>query len=273
MSSSARPSASIWSYRSLIWNFAQRDLKSRFKGTALGWTWSLMLPLATMLTYSLVFSVIFRAAPPDFGNGRSGFFPIWLLAGLIPWSFFLISINVSMPTLLANGPLLQKVYFPSYAPILGAVTAILVQSTIELSILGVVLILLLNLSLTWLLLPIWVVLFVSFVAAVAVSLAILNVHFRDLAHLVSVALQLVFFLTPIIYQINAVPESWHGLPLRAIVGANPLAGFVDALRGLVYDLKIPALLTWVELAAWTAGAVLLAVFVYRTRGLDIGESI
>lgn len=273
MSSSARPSASLWHYRSLIWNFAQRDLKSRFKGTALGWAWSLMLPLATLITYSFVFAVIFRSAPPDFGSGRSGLFAVWLWTGLIPWTFFLIAINVSIPTLLANGPLLQKVYFPSYAPILGAVTAILVQSAIELGLLGVVLVLLANLGITWLLVPFWVVLYVTFVASIAVSLAILNVYFRDLAHLVSVALQLLFFLTPIIYQINQVPESWHGLPLRAIVGVNPLAGFVDCLRGLVYDLKVPEPLTWFEMAAWTVGAMALAVLVYRRRGLDIGESI
>jgi ABC-type polysaccharide/polyol phosphate export permease len=273
MSSSARPRASVWHYRSLIWNFAQRDLKSRFKGTALGWAWSLMLPLATLATYSLVFSVIFRSAPPDFGNGRTGLFAVWLWTGLIPWTFFLIAINVSIPTLLGNGPLLQKVYFPSYAPILGGVTAILVQSTIELALLGVVLVLLTNIGITWLLIPLWAVLYVTFVASIAISLAILNVYFRDLAHLVSVALQLLFFLTPIIYQIDSVPESSRGLPLRAIVGLNPLAGFIDCLRGLVYDLKMPTLLTWLEMVAWTAGAMALAVVVYRSRGLDIGESI
>jgi ABC-type polysaccharide/polyol phosphate export permease len=273
MSGSARPRTSLWHYRSLIWNFAQRDLKSRFKGTALGWAWSLMLPLATLLTYSFVFAVIFRGAPPDFGNGRAGLFAVWLWAGLVPWTFFLIAINVSIPTLMANGPLLQKVYFPSYAPILGAALAILVQSSIELGILALVLLALGNVGLTWLMLPLWAVLFVSFVAAVAVTLAILNVYFRDVAHLVSVALQLLFFLTPIIYQVNLVPETWHGLPLRALVGLNPLAGFVDALRSLIYDLKMPGLSTWIQLTAWTIAALGLAVLVYRARGLDIGESI
>ena len=273
MTSSARPPASVWHYRSLIWNFAQRDLKSRFKGTALGWAWSLMLPLATLAIYSLVFSVIFRGVPPDFGNGRTGLFAVWLWAGLIPWTFFLIAINVSLPTLIGSGPLLQKVYFPSYAPILGSVTAILVQSTIELGLLGVVLVLLENLSITWLLVPLWAVLYVTFVASVAVSLSILNVYFRDIAHLVSVALQLLFFLTPIIYQFTQIPEVWNGLPVRTLAGLNPLAGFVDCLRGLVYDLKVPDAATWLEMLAWTAGAMVVAVLVYRSHGLDVGESI
>src|SRR5664279_5683121 len=107
MSLSARPRASRWAYRSLIWNFAQRDLKSRFKGTALGWAWSLMAPLATLMTYTLVFSVFFHNVPPDCGNGKPGFFAVWLLAGLVPWSFFLVANLTSMPVLLANGPLLQ----------------------------------------------------------------------------------------------------------------------------------------------------------------------
>ena len=273
MSTSARPRRAIWDYRSLIWNFAQRDLKSRFKGTALGWAWSLMLPLATLAIYSLVFAVIFRIAPPDFGNGRTGLFAVWLWVGLIPWSFFLIAVSVAMPTLLANGPMLQKVYFPSYAPILGGVAAILVQSAIELGLLAVVLVLLDNVGPTWLLLPIWAVIFVVFVASVAVALAILNVYYRDLAHLVTVALQLLFYLTPIIYQVSLVPENWHGIPLQAIVRANPIAIFVEGLRGITYDLEMPDLWTWVGMLAWAAVAVALAVVVYRGRGLDIGESI
>jgi ABC-type polysaccharide/polyol phosphate export permease len=273
VTSSARPRASVWHYRSLIWNFAQRDLKSRFKGTALGWAWSLMLPLATLATYSLVFSVIFKAAPPNFGNGRAGFFPIWLWTGLIPWSFFMIGTLVSMPTLLGNGPMLQKVYFPSYAPVLGGATAILVQSAIELSILGVILVLFGNFGPTWLLLPVWATLFVTFVASLSVSLAILNVFYRDLAHLVNVVLQLLFYLTPIIYQVSLVPTSWHGIPLQTIVRLNPIALFVEGLRGLVYDLKAPELSMWLEMFVWAAAALVLANAVYRWRGLDIGEAI
>ncbi len=273
MSTSARPRSVIWDYRFLIWNFAQRDLKSRFKGTALGWAWSLMLPLATLLTYSLVFSVIFRVAPPEFGNGRPGFFPIWLWAGLIPWSFFMIATTVAMPTLLSNGPMLQKIYFPSYAPILGGVVAILVQSAIELSILGVAMLLVGNAGITWLLFPLWGAIFVAFVASVAVSLAILNVYYRDLAHLVTVVLGLLFYLTPIIYQITLVPESWGGIPLQTIVRLNPLAIYLEAFRGLAYDLKVPDPLAWFGMVAWAAAALAMAVLVYRSRGLDIGESI
>ncbi len=273
MTTTARPRSSIWSYRSLIWNFAQRDLKSRFKGTALGWAWSLMVPLATLFTYSLVFSVIFRAAPPDFGNARPGFFPVWLFAGLIPWTFFLISVNIAIPTLLANGPMLQKVYFPSYAPVVGSVVGILVQTMIECAILAAALLVLGNAGLPWLLFPVWLVVFASFVTSIAFSLAVLNVYFRDLAHLTNVALQLLFFLTPIIYQSSAVPVEWNHIPLRAIVLLNPIAVFVESLRQLAYDLQLPTALDVAWNDRWTLGAIVAASLVYRRWGLDIGEVV
>ena len=185
-----RPRATVWSQRSLIWNFAQRDLKSRFKGTAFGWTWSLLVPLATVITYSIVFSVIFRASPPDFGSGRPGNFTVWLMVGLVPWTFFLIAINIAIPTLLSNGPLLQKIYFPAFAPVLGATVGVLVQTIIEFGILAVILLIFGEVGPTWLLFPVWLCLFVLFVNGIATSLAILNVYARDLAHITAVALQL-----------------------------------------------------------------------------------
>ena len=273
MSNVARPRSSIWTYRFLIRNFAQRDLKSRFKGTVLGWAWSLMIPLATLTTYSLVFGIFFHSTAPDFGNGRTGFFAVWLLVALIPWSFFLITLLISMPTLLASGALLQKVYFPSYVPILGATLAILVQTLIEFSILAIVLILFANVGPTWVLFPVWLAIFIVFVTATALSLAIVNVHIRDLAQLVNVVLTLLFFLTPIIYQITLVPSVWNGIHFRALVRLNPLTAFVDSVRQLLYDLQVPDLATWFQLLAWAGGAVALAFFVYRRYGLDIGESV
>ena len=93
--------------------------------------------------------------------------------------------------------LLQKVYFPSYVPVLGAALAILVQTLIECCILAVVLLVFGNIGPTWLLFPVWLALFVVFVTALALSLAIVNIHVRDLAQMVNVALTLLFFLTPI----------------------------------------------------------------------------
>ncbi len=192
--------APILQYRSLIWNFAQRDLKARFKGTAMGWAWSLILPIASLLTYTLVAHYIFRAAPPDFGNGHKGNFAVWLFVGLTAWGFFANGLNTSIGALLGTGALLKKIYFPSYAPVLGAIIGVAIQSAIELGLVLVVLSMFGNVGLSWLLLPFWAVLFLGFVAGLSLVLSIANIYFRDLAHLVSVFLQLLFYATPVLYQ-------------------------------------------------------------------------
>lgn len=273
MSLNVRATRPVLSYRSLVWNFAQRDLKARFKGTALGWSWSLVLPLATLLVYSVVFAVIFRAVPPDFGNGKSGNFTVWLLAGLVPWTLFSSGINSAISSLLSTGQLLKKIFFPAFAPILGGVLSVGVQSAIELGILAVVLIAFLNIGWTWLLVPIWAALFVAFTAALATALSVLNAYYRDIAHIVVVALQLLFYITPIIYPITFVPEEWRGFPLRTLVELNPLSAFVELFRSLMYGLSPGTPFLWGVSLGWTVAAVLLGLWVYRRKAQDLGEEL
>ena len=132
--STVRKAAPIWQQWNLISNFGRRDLKAKFKGTWLGWAWSLLVPLASLGIYTLIFSIVFRMAPPDLGNGRDGIFAVWLFAGLTLWTFFASSINSGIAGLGSSGGMLQKVYFPPYAPVLGAGLAVGVQSIIEIGI-------------------------------------------------------------------------------------------------------------------------------------------
>lgn len=268
-----RPSKPIWRQWDLINNFGQRDLKAKFKGTALGWAWSLVVPLATLAIYTVIFSIVFRMAPPELGNGDPGIFAVWLFAGLVLWSFFSSSINAGVGGLLGAGPLLQKIYFPAYAPVLGAGLAVGIQSLIEMGILLSVLLILGNVSWTWILVPFLVAALAIFTAALSTVIAIINVSFRDLAHLVAVALQLLFYLTPIIYTPEFVPETWNGIPLRAIVEFGPLAEFITLFRGLVYDLSPGTPSAWIAVGLWTVAALALSTYVFRKRGGDLGEQM
>lgn len=268
-----RPVKPIWRQWNLISNFGRRDLKAKFSGSLLGFTWSLVVPLASLGIYTVIFSIIFRVPPPDLGNGRDGIFAVWLFAGLILWSFFASTVNAGIGGLLGAGPLLQKIFFPAYAPVLGAGLAVGTQSLIELSLLLVVLLVLGNISWTWLLVPVLLALFAVFAAAVATAVAILNVSFRDLAHFVAVGLQLLFYLTPIIYTPEFVPESWRGIPLRAVVEISPLSEFIMLFRDLVYGLDPGHWSAWLAVVVWTALALGWASLVHRRRGGDLGEQI
>lgn len=273
MAVSVRNAAPPWAYSGLIWNFAVRDVKSRFKGAVLGWAWSLLVPLAMVGIYSVVFSAVFRTTPPPFADGRPGNYAVFLLSGLVVWTGFANTLNTAVGTLLATGPLLQKIYFPSYAPVVGSVLASLMQTGIELAILLAILVLVANVGAAWVLIVPWALLFVAFVGSVTYVLATWNVYFRDLAYLITVALQLLFFLTPIIYPITLVPETWHGLPVRSLVEASPLAQFVESFKSIVYLLQAPPPSTWLLLFAWTLGLFGLAALTYDRRGRDIGEQM
>ncbi|MDT4964547.1 MAG: type transport system permease protein [Pseudonocardiales bacterium] len=259
----------VLQYRSLIWNFAQRDLKSRFKGTAIGWAWSLLLPLASLFIYTLVAHYIFRAVPEPFGDGRAGNFAVWLFVGLTAWSFFANAVNVSMAALLGTGTLLQKIYFPSFAPVLGAVIGVIIQSAIEIALVLIVLCIFTNVGITWLLLPVWIALFVGFTAGAAMLFAVGNIYFRDLAHIISVVLQLLFYATPVLYQDNLIKDPI----LHKVILSNPLTEFVLLFRDLAYSLTPGRLNIWAGAVAWTAVSLGLATFVFHRYGRDLAEQM
>ncbi len=270
---SGRPQLGFWYYRALILNFANRDLRARYKGTLLGFAWSLMVPIATVVIYSLVFGIIFRGERHFMGNGEEGPFFLWLLTGLVPWGMYSVTLSTSIASLLGNGPLMKKIYFPAYSSVFGSVLATFYQSLIEFIVMILILVVLGNIGLSWLALVLWIALFGSFVAATSLALSVLNVHYRDTAYLVGIVVQMQFYLTPIIYPTSLVPASWHHIPLRDIIVYQPVSVFVEVFRSLLYDLSLGRGSTWLAASGWTLLAVAFAAIVYRRRGLDLSEEM
>jgi ABC-type polysaccharide/polyol phosphate export permease len=259
----------------LILNFAQRDLRARFKGTWLGLAWSLVMPIATLATYSIVFGIFFKQKAPPLGNGNGepGPFPVFLFSGLVVWTMFSVTIATAIASLLGNGPLMKKIYFPPYASVFGSVVATFYQSLIELAILVVALVVLSNVGWTWLVLLFWFALFGSFVAALALALSVMNVYLRDTTHIVAIIMQIQFYLTPIIYPPTQIPSVWHRVPLRTLLSLQPMAAFVETFRALIYDLTLGPARAWLTILVWTLAAVAAAWLMYRRRGLDLSEEL
>lgn len=260
-----------WEYRSLIWNFTRRDLKARYRGTTLGWLWSLAGPLATIAIYSLVFSFFFRVQPPPFGNGRTGLYAIWLITGLVTWIFLNMTISSGIPALTGNASLLQKVYFPSFVPVLAVGLSVAIQSLIELGVVLAVLLLFWNVSWTWLLVPLWAAVLFVFANSVAYLLAVANARWKDIEQIMRLVLQLLFFLTPIIYPITLVPEQVGPLPARALVELNPFTQMVTIGRDLLYGLTVPSIGQVVYLLVITGLVAGCAAYVSRRWGRDVSE--
>ena len=122
----------------LIWTFAQRDLKARFTATSLGLVWTIIVPLATVMIYSVVFSVIFRAQAPDMGNGRSGVFAAWFFCGLVTWNLFSQVSGAGLGAILGMGAMMQKVFIPSYIPVVSAGLSVAIERLLEAGVMLVV---------------------------------------------------------------------------------------------------------------------------------------
>ncbi len=236
-------------YRStseLLGNLTLRELRSKYKRSALGWAWSLLNPLATLLIFSLVFRFFMRVQlPPSETSGLQNY-ALFLSCGLLPWNYFTNSVSGSIGTLVGNANLIKKTYFPRELLVFSNVASWNVSLLIEMGILLLVFLAFGNMVLPWIpALLVLIVLLTLFVAGLSLIFSVLNVFFRDVQHLVGIVFQAWLYLTPVIYPITLIPESHVlfgvDLPLRRIWELNPMARFVGAFRDVLYDLRWPEL--------------------------------
>ena len=227
--------------RELFYNLTLRELRGKYKRSILGWVWSLLNPLSSMLVYTFVFGVVLKGnRPPDMPNGRS-VFALYLLCGLLPWNFFAATTGGGLGALVGMSNLVKKVWFPREILVFSLTGAGLVQFGIEVGLLTVALLVAGNMVLPWLVPVILVsILLVLFAVGIALVLAAGYVYFRDLAYLWTIFTQIWFFMTPILYPPAIVTDQIPGWA-HALYKANPMAVFVDAYREIMYHLSWPTL--------------------------------
>ncbi len=210
----------IWEYRDLLLILAWRDIKVRYKQTALGAAWAVLQPLLTMVVFSLLFGGI--AKLPSEGIP----YPIFTFTALLPWQLFAHAMTESGNSLVANQQLITKVYFPRLVIPLGAVLSGLVDFAIAfLVLLGMMLFYGVPLSLNVLALPAFIFLAVLTALTVGIWLSALNVEYRDVRYTIPFLTQFWMFLTPIAYSSSLIPEAW-----RWLYSLNPMVGVVEGFR-------------------------------------------
>ncbi len=257
----------LWTYRGLVGNLAQRELKSRYKRSVLGWLWSLLNPAATLATYAVVFGVLFNAKVTTV-KGEFNNFTMYLFAGLVIWNFFSAVVNGSMTSLIAAGPLLKKVCFPpECAPAANMIVA-MSQALIESMILILVMAILGNLGWAMLLLPILLALVAIFAFGIGLALSVANVYLRDIAYLVAVLMNLMFYATPIVYPESVIA---HHPAIKQLVNLNPMHQFVKATRDAVYWLRMPSAFSMGVLVLISFASLTLGWIIFRRFGDDVSE--
>ena len=256
--------AELVASRELLWNLTLRELRSRYKRSALGWVWSTLNPLATMAIFTVVFSVILDLESPAGSPSGMNSYPLYLLCGLLPWTFFAAAIAGSMGNVIGNAGLVKKVYFAREVLVLSAVGSAIVTMAVEMGLLTIVFVIAGNWQVVlWLpILAVILLLLAVFASGIGLGLSALNVYFRDVSYLWTVVAQAWFYITPIIYPLSLVEKR---PTLKLLVNLNPMAAFVSAIRDVMYDLRWPPL--------WRMGFLLGAAVCSALVGLALFQRL
>lgn len=219
----------LYNYRELIKTSVKKDIGGKYKHSFLGVLWSFFNPLLQIAVYAIIFPLIMKNQIPNY--------TLFMVCGLIPWSYFSIVLNRASFVMIENGNILKKVYFPREILPLSLVMSETVNFLISsIIILAFVIFNGIGLSISVLFYPI--VLLVQFTLLLGISLIFssVTVYFRDLQHFIGVVLQLFFYATPIVYSVDAIPENF-----RWILKINPMTYIIEGYRDIFYNKTIPDL--------------------------------
>ena len=214
-------------YRELIWALAIKELKIRYKRSVLGFLWALLNPALLMLVLTLVFSTIMRFDIPHYA--------IFLLSVLLPWTFFSQSLSYAVESIVSNGDLIKKVAVPKLVFPVAALVSNIINFLLSLIPLAILVPLLRHpFYWTWIYLPVPLLALAILTLGMIFFFAVANVFYRDVAHILQIVLSAWFYLTPIIYPLDAIPARYHWL-----FKINPIIYVINGFRLAVYYGQLP----------------------------------
>lgn len=218
---------SLYDYRELLKTSVKKDVGGKYKHSFLGVLWSFVNPLLQIIVYAIIFPLIMRS--------NIEYYVVFMVCGLIPWNYFSTVINRASFTMIENGNILKKVYFPREILPLSVVTSETITFLIS-SIIIVCFVLGYGLGITINIVFYPILLFVQFVLLLGISLFVssITVYFRDLQHFIGVLLQLFFYATPIVYSVESIPENFQW-----ILKYNPMTYIIEGYRDIFYYQTMP----------------------------------
>ena len=222
----------IYAYREMIVGLVRRDLRGRYKGSVLGFLWTFINPLLQLLVYTFVFSVVMK-------NGIEKY-PVWLFIALIPWLFFSTSITSGCSSVLASQDMVKKIYFPREVLPIATVTSGFVNMLYCFVVIFAVL-LISRIGFNFLaLLCLPIIMIVEYLLALGFALlfSALTVYFRDLQYILTVITMAWMYMTPVLYQVDILPEN-----LTKLFYLNPMTPIIVAYRDILFYKQVPQLQT------------------------------
>lgn len=252
----------LFEYRELLLAMTRRDLLLRYKQTIMGFGWAILMPV----TYMIVFSVIFtRVVPLDTGVP----YPIFAYTGLLPWNLFSSSLRFATNSLVTNRTLVTKVYFPReilpFSMILVSLVDFAVGTTILAGLMAWY-----EVSVHWtiLLIPLILLVQITFTAGVTLLLSMANLFFRDVKYMIEIVITLWMFATSVVYPVDRV-----GGVAGQVLMLNPMTPIIDAYRSVLLHGELPALGPFTYAATLSALLLVVAWTAFHRTEPKFAESV
>ncbi|NND73419.1 MAG: ABC transporter permease [Ilumatobacter sp.] len=257
-------------HRNLLYLLSLKELRTRYRKSLLGWAWSLLNPISQMIIFSILFLKVFGGVPPKGAASGLTNFPLYFLAGLLPFQFFAVSVTASIGSVQGGASLIKKVAFPHEHLVLSIVIAQFVTVCIELLVLSVTFLLFGHFMFQWLV-PMAVLLGLIglFTIGVALTLSAANVFFHDINYLWGIVSQVLFYSSPIIF----VPEQIPSRSVRAISNWGPTGSFVRAAQEILYDNRMPSPERWLQVSLYAGVTFVAGAWIFNRLSPRFAEEM
>ena len=251
----------MWKVRRILFNFAITDLKIKYRNSILGVLWSIIEPILLLGVLFFVFSTMFKIEIPNF--------PIYLLTGIITWNFFKNGTSLALNSLSNRAPLLTQIYFPRSIPAISSTITSSILLITELAVLGMFMVILGFIPPTtiFLLIPIYLLGFLL-ILGVSLPLSVLNVKYKDVEFIWGVVLSAGFFLTPIFYRFDMLPEN-----VQSVLQFSPMVQLVTMAQHVALHGTLPSINSILYAFGTTIIIVIIGYLIFRKFQVRIVEEM
>jgi len=217
----------LYNYRELFKSNIKKEIRGKYKGSFLGILWSFVNPLLSVLVYAIVFPLILKSSQDNYVT--------FLIVGILPWTWFVTTVNQGTFCVLANAGIIKKVYFPREILPISVVTSGMVNFLISCLIICLFLIFS-GLWFSWYILLLPLIIAIQYILSLAIIFvtSAINVYIRDLEYIVNFFVNMLFYATPILYSSDIIPEK-----MRWIVDVNPMAILINGYRDILFNKTLP----------------------------------
>lgn len=249
----------LYAYRELLKTNIQKEIRGKYKGAWLGVVWSFLHPLLMLAVYAFIFPLIMGRDIPNY--------PIFLMVGLLPWNFFTTTIASSSFSVISNGNILKKVYFPrEIIPI-----SVVASSVVNFLITCIIMVLFLlgsgvGITIHALLFPLILLIETILLLGCALFLSSTTVYIRDLEHIVNVIIMAMFYATPVVYSLDMLPAKY-----QAILMLNPMTTIINAYRDILFNHQLPNFMHLGVVALVSVGIFALGLFTFKKLEKNFAE--